>query len=89
MTTRRESRLEEPGRIVATGGRCRECGASMLRREVRPGFRWVCTNLKCGATENDKSPQCGAQHCRARHCRAQHRSRRFRQTKSHQELPRV
>jgi ssDNA-binding Zn-finger/Zn-ribbon topoisomerase 1 len=60
-----EPTLDEPGRVVATGGRCDECGAPMLRREARPGFHWVCTNLNCGATSDDREPHHVAR-CRVR-----------------------
>jgi len=79
MTTRRETQFEEPGRIVATGGRCRNCGASMLRREVRPGFRWICTNADCGATQDD----------RPRHRLVRRSSGRPRRTEVHEVPSRV
>jgi ssDNA-binding Zn-finger/Zn-ribbon topoisomerase 1 len=65
MSRLTESTLEEPGRVVATGARCDECGAPMLRREARPSFRWVCTNVNCGATFEDRKRHAIKQ-CRTR-----------------------
>ena len=42
-------RPEELGRVVATGRRCGDCQGPMLRREMRRGFAWICSNPRCGA----------------------------------------
>jgi len=55
------------GRIVATGQRCPECGAPMLRRATDAEFLWICTDASCGETYRARDLRIRAEGSRRRH----------------------
>ena len=55
------------GRIVATGQRCPECAAPMLRHATGAGFLWICTETSCGEAYRARDLRVRAKGSRRRH----------------------